>query len=206
MTEFKTEQEAFWAGDFGADYINRNPTDFELAARLALFGKIINRTARLESIIELGANIGNNLRVLKKLVSAAELTAVEINQQAVDILMEWGGATVHHESILQFKADRQYDLSLICGVLIHMNPEVLPQVYDLLYQLSARYVCLVEYYNPSPVEIPYRGHSGKLFKRDFAGEMLDRFPDLRLLDYGFIYHRDNNFPLDDLTWFLMEKR
>jgi len=44
-----------------------------------------------------------------------------------------------------------------------------------------------------------------LFKRDFAGEMLDRFKDLELLDYGFVYHRDNNFPQDDLNWFLLRK-
>jgi spore coat polysaccharide biosynthesis protein SpsF len=55
------------------------------------------------------------------------------------------------------------------------------------------------------VEIDYRGHSGKLFKRDFAGEMLDRFPDLKLVSYGFCYHRDE-FPQDDSTWFLMEKQ
>lgn len=31
------------------------------------------------------------------------------------------------------------------------------------------------------------------------------FPDCKLEDYGFVYHRDNNFPLDDITWFLMKK-
>ncbi|MBU0909085.1 MAG: pseudaminic acid biosynthesis-associated methylase [Proteobacteria bacterium] len=206
MTDFRTEQEAFWAGEFGSQYINRNPTDFELAARLAMFARMIDRTTGVRSLIELGANIGNNLRVLDQLLSGAELAAVEINQDAVDVLRRWGRTEVYHHSILDFQTDRQYDLSLICGVLIHMNPQVLPQVYDLLYQLSKRYIFLAEYYNPTPVEIPYRGHSGKLFKRDFAGEMLDRFSDLRLLDYGFVYHRDNNFPLDDLTWFLLEKR
>jgi spore coat polysaccharide biosynthesis protein SpsF len=45
-----------------------------------------------------------------------------------------------------------------------------------------------------------------LFKRDFAGEMMDRYPDLKLLDYGFVYHRDPAFPDDDITWFLMEKK
>ncbi len=35
--------------------------------------------------------------------------------------------------------------------------------------------------------------------------MLDKFPDLVLIDYGFVYHRDSYFPGDDLTWFLMEK-
>jgi spore coat polysaccharide biosynthesis protein SpsF len=27
-----------------------------------------------------------------------------------------------------------------------------------------------------------------------------------LVDYGFAYHRDPNFPQDDITWFLLEKR
>jgi spore coat polysaccharide biosynthesis protein SpsF len=26
-----------------------------------------------------------------------------------------------------------------------------------------------------------------------------------LVDYGFTYHRDNAFPMDDTTWFLLEK-
>ena len=26
-----------------------------------------------------------------------------------------------------------------------------------------------------------------------------------LVDYGFCYHRDNNLPLDDINWFLLEK-
>jgi len=64
---------------------------------------------------------------------------------------------------------------------------------------------MCEYYNPSPVEVNYRGHSGKLFKRDFAGEFLDKFSDVKLIDYGFVYQRDPAFPQDDLTWFLMEK-
>jgi len=64
----------------------------------------------------------------------------------------------------------------------------------------------VEYYNPVPVEVSYRGHQGKLFKRDFSGEMLDKFKDLRLIRYGFVYHRDPSFPQDDITWFLLEKK
>jgi spore coat polysaccharide biosynthesis protein SpsF len=44
------------------------------------------------------------------------------------------------------------------------------------------------------------------FKRDFAGELLEKFRNsLELKKYGFIYHRDL-VPQDDLTWFLMEKK
>lgn len=64
---------------------------------------------------------------------------------------------------------------------------------------------VAEYYNPTPVTIPYRGHAEKLYKRDFAGEMLDLYPELRLIDYRFHYHKDPLFPQDDITWFLMSK-
>ena len=63
---------------------------------------------------------------------------------------------------------------------------------------------IAEYYNPSPVGIDYRGYKDKLFKRDFAGEMLDGYQDLKLVNYGFCYHR-GTFPQDDISWFLLEK-
>jgi pseudaminic acid biosynthesis-associated methylase len=90
-------------------------------------------------------------------------------------------------------------------VFIHLNPDYLPQAYDRLYAASTRFILVAEYYNPAPVTIPYRGHTDRLFKRDFAGEMLERFP-LTLVDYGFAYRRDPEFPQDDIHWFLMEKR
>ncbi len=90
-------------------------------------------------------------------------------------------------------------------MLIHINPDALDAVYQRLYECSSRYIVIAEYYNPTPVTIEYRGHSGKLFKRDFAGEMMDKYPDLQLLDYGFCWHRDPVFPQDDITWFLLHK-
>jgi len=57
------------------------------------------------------------------------------------------------------------------GVLIRINPGVLHQVYDLMYKASLQYILMAEYYNPTPVEIEYRGNKGKLFKRDFASNI-----------------------------------
>jgi hypothetical protein len=108
-------------------------------------------------------------------------------------------------SILDFTPVRHWDLTLIKGVLIHINPEVLPQVYDKLVAACGRYLMVAEYYNPAPVAIHYRGHSDRLFKRDFAGEIMDRHPQFQLVDYGFAYRRDPNFPQDDITWFLLAK-
>ncbi len=64
---------------------------------------------------------------------------------------------------------------------------------------------MIEYYNPSPVAITYRGHDDRLFKRDFCGDLLDKYKDLYLVDYGFCYRRDPVFQQDDMTWFLMRK-
>ena len=54
--------------------------------------------------------------------------------------------------------------------------------------------------------IKYRGNNDKLYKRDFAGEILEYFSNVELIDYGFSYHRDTSFPQDDITWFLLEKK
>lgn len=206
MSNFKTEQEQFWAGEFGDEYIARNSGECWVASNIAFFAKVLAHTRSVDSVIEFGANIGINMLALKQLLVNAELSAVEINAQAVVELEKITGLKVYHKSILEFTCDYPRDLVLIKGVLIHINPESLPDVYDLLYQTSNRYICVAEYYNPKPVEVSYRNHSGKLFKRDFAGEMLDRFKDLQLVDYGFLYHRDPVFPEDDITWFLLEKR
>lgn len=204
-TAARTPQEDFWSGAFGDEYSDRNVGAEWIASNTALFSRILERTGKIGSAIEFGANIGLNLRALDILKPGIELDAVEINATAADRLSAWGRATVHAKSVFDFVPARAWDLALIKGVLIHINPDRLGEVYDKLYAASGRFVCVVEYYNPSPVALPYRGHDERLFKRDFAGEMLDRFPDLRLVDYGFRYHRDPNFPQDDVTWFLMEK-
>jgi pseudaminic acid biosynthesis-associated methylase len=203
---YKTEQEAFWAGDFGNAYVERNKDNDIVAANIALFAKIIAKTPDVKSVIEFGSNIGLNLKAIKQLLPSVNLSAIEINQLATEQLKLIGNINIYHQSILDFIPDAKRDFSFIKGVLIHLNPNVLPTVYEKIYQSSSRYICIVEYYNPTPVELHYRGHDGKLFKRDFAGEMMDKYSDLKLIDYGFCYHRDPVFLQDDLTWFLMEKK
>ena len=203
---YKTEQEEFWAGEFGTEYIRRNTGPELLASNLAFFCKALARAGKPASCIEFGANIGMNLRALKLLYPAQEQHAIEINAAAADELASFvPAANVHRQSILDFAPGRTWDLVLIKGVLIHMNPEALPAVYDALHKATGRHLLVCEYYNPAPVSVSYRGHANRLFKRDFCGELLERFPALSLVDYGFAYRRDPGFPQDDITWFLMEK-
>ncbi len=204
--DYTTEQEKFWAGEFGSDYILRNQGQNLLASNLNFFTKAFSQAGKISSCIEFGANIGMNLKALGMLYPEMKMEGVEINKTAMKELQSLiGEKNTHHTSIFDFLVSKQFEVALIKGVLIHINPKKLPLVYDQLYKASNRYILIAEYYNPFPVAISYRGHKDRLFKRDFAGEFLDAYPDVSLVDYGFSYHRDAAFPQDDITWFLLEK-
>ncbi|MCI6231459.1 MAG: pseudaminic acid biosynthesis-associated methylase [Selenomonas sp.] len=180
-----------------------------LASKTGMFAKILSHVrggGDIRTCLEYGSNIGLNLIALRQLIPDIEVSAIEINAKAAERCSKIPGVHVHNESIYEFDSDEQFDLTLVSGVLIHQNPEKLPEAYDQLYTHSRRYVLIIEYYNPTPVTVTYRGNEDRLFKRDFAGEFMDRHPDVKLLGYGFQYHRDPVFPVDDATWFLMEKK
>jgi len=205
MTKYITEQEAMWAGDFGDAYVDRNVNSKIVAANIMLFSKIISYTNNVRSVIEFGANIGLNLIAIRAILPHVELSAIEVNKKAYEELIKIEGVKAYNQSILDFKPADKSDFVMVKGVLIHVNPLMLGNVYDLMYDMSRKYILIAEYYNPSPVSVDYRGHKNMLFKRDFAGEMLDRFDNLKLVHYGFTYHRDNNCEFDDVNWFLLEK-
>lgn len=204
----REEIELFWKGEFGDNYVGRNANNLLLSSNIHLFSKILDRCSTpIQSIIEFGSNIGLNLIALKSLLPQAnDISAIEINHLAIEkckIAVDL--KNVYEQSIIDFAPDYTRNLVLVKGVLIHMPPEELSSIYKKIFDSCNKYICICEYYNPSPVEIPYRGNTGKLFKRDFCGEMMDQYPTLTLVDYGFAYHRDALFPQDDLTWFLLEK-
>jgi spore coat polysaccharide biosynthesis protein SpsF len=204
---YKTEQEEFWAGEFGNEYISRNNSKEILASNLNFFTKSLKQAGSPRSVIEFGANVGMSLQAIKLLYPSTKLHGIEINKNAASELAEHIGIeNVSNCSIFDYNNDFKFDIAIIKGVLIHINPSMLNLVYEKLYFASNKYILICEYYNPSPVVINYRGHNERLFKRDFAGEILEKYTDLKLIDYGFVYKRDVAFPQDDLTWFLLAKQ
>jgi spore coat polysaccharide biosynthesis protein SpsF len=203
---YKTEQEKFWAGEFGDEYNARNKSEDYLASNLNFFSKTFNHIDKPNSLIEFGANVGMNLKAIKLLFPSIYLFGIEINHQAAGELADFiGDESVYNGSIFNYEPKRKFEVSLTKGFLIHINPEMLNNVYERLYESSSKYILICEYYNPAPVRVIYRGYTDRLFKRDFAGEMLEKYTDLQLVDYGFCYKRDKAFPQDDITWFLLEK-
>jgi spore coat polysaccharide biosynthesis protein SpsF len=202
-----TEQEKFWSGEFGAEYVASNDRSNPRWPKLPLFfHRVLSHAWGVERVLECGASLGANLDAIRSLLPQARLEAIEINPDTAHRLAaEPFVDQVHCLPLADFSPQEAYDLVFTKGVLIHIDPAQLPAVYDRLHALSRRYVLLAEYYNRHPEPVPYKGRTDLLFKRDFAGEFMDRHPDMRLVDYGFVYHRDPLLPLDDVTWFLMEK-
>lgn len=202
---YQTEQENFWANEFGNDYLARNAGEKLISSNIALFSKILKNCSSINSIAELGCNIGLNLIALNRLNKQLNLRGYEINENAAKAAREEHIAEIVNTTVVEpLNANTTFDLTFTKGVLIHINPEMLPAVYQNLYDLSHRYILVCEYYNPTPVSVDYRGNSDRLFKRDFAGEMMKKYQ-LKLVDYGFNYQHDRYFTNDDSTWFLLSK-
>ena len=202
---YKTEQEKFWATEFGNDYPSRNEGEKLIASNIALFSKILKHCPSVQSVAELGCNIGLNLQALNRINKQFQLRGYEINEKAARIAKDLGVAEILNTTVVEaLDQSKKFDMVFTKGVLIHINPDMLPVVYQNLFDLSNRYIMVCEYYNPAPVSIDYRGNKDRLFKRDFAGELIQKYG-LKLISYGFNYQHDHYLTNDDSTWFLMEK-
>jgi pseudaminic acid biosynthesis-associated methylase len=205
-----TPQAEFWRGEFGNAYTDRNlASSDQMQARLHLWSEILSHTisAPPESFLEVGANLGTNLRALR-LLTAARCLAVEPNDKAREILARDGVLKAEDmrggiASQIDFP-DGAADFAFTSGVLIHIHPDHLAASLKEIHRCSRRWIGCIEYFSDKPEMIPYRGHDDRLFKRDFGGLWLDSFPDLRVVAYGFAWKRVTG--LDNLTWWLFEKR
>lgn len=197
------EQEQHWAGPSGDAYTDRNKG--RGAANAAFFSRALARATGISSVIEFGAGAGENMIALRNLLPEAELTGVEINTRAFKLLQGRVDSAAQG-SMLEFRTGDKRDLAFVKGVLIHIAPENIARAYEALYRASSRYVLAAEYYSPRREEVLYRGERGRLWKADFHGEITAQYPDLKLIDYGFVGRCDPMWPQDDVTWWLWEKR
>lgn len=198
-----------WAGEFGDRYTARNRDVAKwLGQREAMWRAIwpamADRPPR--SVLEVGANVGINLRALKS-VANVEMHALEPNAAARRALTD--DAVVAPDRAIDGTADAialadaAVDMVFTSGVLIHIAPSQLEAAYREMHRVSARYCLSIEYYASEPEEKQYRGQAGLLFKRDFGALWLDLFPDLEIVDYGFFWRPATG--LDNLNWWLLRK-
>lgn len=204
-----TEQVQFWRGDFGDAYIDRNSNNANnLRARIAFWSQLMACLVgpAPRSILEIGANIGNNLHALRHLTDA-EFFALEPNEKARKILVSDGvvpAPNIHNGIASSINLpDKSVDLAFTSSVLIHIHPDDLEVACREIYRVTARYIVCIEYFSDKPEEAHYRGHSERLFKRDFGDYWLNLFPKMETVRYGFAWKRVSG--LDNLTWWIFRK-
>ncbi len=192
--------EALWAGEFGDAYTQRNEGVAD-GRRQPFWSSILDRT-NARSILEVGCNIGANLRCLADGVRRVE--GVDVNVEALRCLEEdvpYATGRVAQARSLPFE-DAEFELTFTMGVLIHQPDDCLGQVMDEIVRCSSRFVLGGEYFAPATEEVRYRGIDGALFKRNYCDLYQERHTTLRLVDEGFLGRGDG---WDDMTWFLFER-
>src|SRR5439155_13693372 len=136
----------FMGVDFVAKYIARNQSSKLLASNISLFSRALQRVRTPKDCLEFGPNVGMNLRALKILFPEQQQFGVEINAQAAAELRKVvPPENVFEMSILDFTPPKTFDLVLVKGLLIHINPEHLAHVYDLLNMSTGRHLLVCEY-------------------------------------------------------------
>jgi spore coat polysaccharide biosynthesis protein SpsF len=196
--------EALWQGKFGDDYTARSPAGTD--GRLPFWKDLISGI-EVERTLEVGCNLGANVRWLATLLPPHQVFGIDVNNTALAKLrseLPTVNAVWSPARSLPFR-DRYFDLVYTIGVLIHQPQETLLDVMSEIVRCSKRYVLAGEYYAEQLTEVPYHGNKGALFKLDFGGLYLKTFPELKLVNKGFL-PRSDHADWDDITWWLMEKR
>jgi spore coat polysaccharide biosynthesis protein SpsF len=193
--------EQLWGTSFGDNYVDRNRAAGD---KRGPFWMGIARELAPQRVLEVGCNVGGNLRWFTKGLEANRVYGVDINAKAI--------ATIHQDvpgvnaifsqaRSLPFR-DRMFDLVFTMGVLIHQPESTLPLVMNEIVRTSSKYVLCGEYFASDTVEVPYRGERGALFKRDYGKIYSELFPELKIVKQGNLKAEDG---FDDVTYWVFEK-
>ena len=154
-----SRQSEWWSGATGDSYHTRNQVDWQL--RVSFFKHVLEVTGA-RSVLEFGCGPGWNLTAIRHAEPMVCVEGVEINEiagnQAADC-----GLTVSNDLELPPRAE----LVFTAGCLIHIPPADIEETMRSLIDKSYKYVMSIEYENPRPLEIEYRGEAGLLWKRPY---------------------------------------
>lgn len=209
-----TTQEKFWRSDFGQNYNMRNirassqSLDAFNEERFGVTRTQMNRFfldgLEIDSILEVGCNIGNQLILLQEL-GYDNLYGVDIQPEVVEMSKKY----TTNINIIQGSAfnipfkDNFFDLVFTAGVLIHISPQDIKKAMCEIYRTSRKYIWGYEYFNEDYISVDYHGHKERLWKGNFSKMYLELFPGLKLKKEK-IYKYIDGSNLSDMM-FLLEK-
>lgn len=195
----RTHQLDIWKSGFGEAYTDRNEVsaeemdcayERERGVRKSVIFKdfLPPDLERGAKILEVGSNVGAQLRILQKLRPDFEFHGVEPMAYALKKAEE-ASPDMHFTKASAFDLpfeDGRFDLVMTNCVLIHISPTDLARATSEIYRCSKRYIFLQEFFAETETEVRYRGHKGLLWKTDFMARYLEQFPDLVLVKVDYI--------------------
>ena len=207
--DINANQRAFWSGEFGNAYVDRNKSIDEVNESYAqqtgitvedIFQRFFNDIDRKSKILEVGCNVGLNLEMLQKM-GFNNLHGIELNKKALQIAQERNQKVIFvNSSIEDYQSKEKYDLVYTAGVLIHIHPSTLESVIRKIVDLSAKYVFGFEYYSDKLEEIKYRDHSNVCWKQDFPLLFTKLFPQLKIVKQEKFSYK--NSEMNDVAYIL----
>jgi pseudaminic acid biosynthesis-associated methylase len=211
----RTEQEAFWTGEFGTTYIERNCYAPEALnelysqrygiTRSELNHRYLGKPNPSARLLEVGANIGNQLSLLRTDGWMGELYGIEINRSAIGWAHEnRPELDIVYGSAMEFPFRQDwFDVVIISGVLIHIAPEHLSCVFSEVARVlkpDGLYMGL-EYWAPVLTQVKYRGHEDRLWKCDFAATLASLNERLHLVSEEKLLYKDGSDLIDQIFVF-----
>lgn len=203
MRRKMTEQMKEWSGKFGKEYTERNLMSLDELDQLYIDNYGISRTElnkeflddlKINRILEVGCNVGNELLLLKKM-GYINLWGIELQDYAVEIARKrTNSLNIVKGSAFEIPfRDNYFDVVFTSGVLIHISPDDIKKVLDEMYRCTSSYIWGFEYYIPQGYQqVNYRGKDNLLWKTDFPKLFLDRFSDLELIRKRILKYKTND--------------
>lgn len=145
-----------------------------------------------KKILEVGCNVGNQLRLLQKM-GYENLYGIELQPYAVQRAKDLtkGINIIQGEADdIPFK-DEYFDLVFTSGVLIHIAPENLTNIMKEIVRCSKKYIWGFEYYSETFIELNYRENSNAMWKCDYAKEYIKNNSELKIVKenrYKYMYN------------------
>lgn len=209
-----------WTAAFGQAYTDRNPFSAEEMDRFMegycgvkssdLFREFFPPSLLPAGrVLEVGCNVGAQLRILKGVNSNLDLYGIEPMPYAIRKARERDTSTTFvpgHAFDLPFK-DGFFDLIMTNTVLIHIAPADLPKAIREICRCTKRFVFGHEYFSESPREITYRGKKSLLWKMNFVERYQTLCPDVKVVQVRYLHYPDPDSPGTKLAdqVFLLEK-
>lgn len=201
-----------WKSKFGKDYTKRNFYDKLENSYIQKFGcnkeiinnDFINYFDKDYSFLEVGCNIGNELKILKK-SGFKKLTGIDTQKHAIEIARSNLKSVefIHgNAENLPFE-DNTFDVVFTNNLLIHLNSKNLITAIKEMKRITKKYIWSFEYYFENRCLIEYHDHMNLLWKDDFKKYFLEiGFEITKNKKYKYISSNESG-NIDEM--FLLEK-